>query len=251
MLRGLEGVARCPECGLEIDASLSEQELRRADPFWVGNLTDGALAGAVGEIGLMFYAFVSLTRSYLPSISTSSLHGASLLCAWASAMLLTRQSAHARALEEGWSVRRALRIVASTYLALHFYNLELSRLLPSLSDVTLWSARIASIVVLPLFYIQLRRLGRRVPDAFIIRHSPVVMGSKLAAYIMLEFAPTFLALLPSPNRGQTGYLRIPGWVLWWAGSIYSVALLLHARKRFAAAAVEANNNWRVQAPSAA
>ena len=31
-LRGLEGVARCPECGLEIDQTLATYDLSRSDP---------------------------------------------------------------------------------------------------------------------------------------------------------------------------------------------------------------------------
>ena len=34
-LRGLEGVARCPECGLEIDQTLAMCDLSRSDPRWV------------------------------------------------------------------------------------------------------------------------------------------------------------------------------------------------------------------------
>jgi hypothetical protein len=238
LLRGLEGIGRCPECGLEIDQSLAARDLSRADPRWVTQLAGGAMllviTFALAIVRDAVYEAEVLVRQAGPlaEFCRYAALGAEWLGWW---LLTTPRPGPATMIADG---RGSLRWWARmTVVAAIVVRLQ------SMTYFFPWSWRVSHAaedvilaVVLVLINTHLRRLARRLPDAFLIRHLPILLGVNLLALVVLRLTPDWGAVLGKPVFVRSSEIRPLAEMLMWGSTLYGGYVLFHLWRRLTAAA---------------
>ena len=237
LLRGLDGIARCPECGLEIDQTLAMMDLHRSDPRWVTQLSVGAMllviavALAIVRDATFEAEFFAIRAGSLGSFAS---HGA-LLAEWLGWWLLSTPRPGRRIEDARGSLRWWVRVAVAVHVAAHalimvgglglfpWPMLRLAELL--------WAG-----VAIALVNTHLRRLANRIPDVFLIRHLPILLFVTLLTLLLLYVLPQVGSILGVSIFSRAMNARPMIEVLLWGQALYSGYVLLHLWRALSSAA---------------
>ena len=249
-LRGLSADALCPECALPVVASTGNY-LAHADPLWVARLK---LAAALGVASAMV-TLLTWTPNLFPT-SMSRLPRCAHVIVWATSTgtLLALLSAWLLATPEDDErrgtftlIRRALRATTIASLTLHVLGLD---------HWSNWDDSRIYLFTVPLsmaldiagtifFYLYLWRLGKLLPDPFLIRHSLLVMAGMIFLSVLSRVVPALLVWFDSTDGGYRPP-PVPPLAQGLVASavlVYTLLLERQAYLAFTAAAAAARENW--------
>ncbi len=223
LLSGLEASTRCPECGLEIAATVAGPELRNADSRFLHRISIG-VTGLLGGMTLWGLVYVVRLVAQLFEVPAQRLdywlnHVALIgwTAKWLSALLLgtTRQPWAGRGYESPISLRKLVLYSAITLMVLHIVPVGF---LMGLEQYRFYGAvftlidNIAAMILLLYVF----RLGTRGGDAFLNRNYPFALAAMAAAmifnfvlwYVWRGFLGSTLSLLYAVKVGAIGYVAL-------------------------------------------
>ena len=211
-LRGLFMTGRCPECGLAVGRSLTDDLLRFADPTWVTTLGRGAgrilwgilLMVVVGIASMAAMIATAAAPAPAPLVLAASM-AASLLAyalTWWGMWMLTAPDPSGLGEEQYGRVRRFVRFSVVAGLVAHLLTMggtELSGLPSAFATLIFVATAVGGLLGwigwLMLFrYVQ--KLVRRVPDQKLAGRAGFIWKSMigLGIYFVLVFAVVMASL---------------------------------------------------------
>lgn len=264
LLHGLESSGKCPECGLEIETTLSGGDLRRADPLWVGRVAAGVgiAAGAMIAWTLLSLARLVLMRvevelyTYLRVYNFAyaaflgvELVGWMLYTARSSAAAGDAADGNAQAISgrHAWT-RGGLRVLAIVYTLAATLSFVGGQTVHHSAEGTAFAS---AIILIALVYVRLRQIGRAIGDPFLVRYAPLAMCGRIAATLLAAWIwmGTLIGERTRAGGGITSAIRIDPAVQVGV-SMMTAALaayvLYHAWRALNTVAVEARDRWSAE-----
>jgi hypothetical protein len=223
--------------------------LYHADPLWIARLqlasAAGVLACGLGLFSLLWGVLRAATVWTVPMLNSAAFYagGQVLLLNWLGSWLLSTPDPEERVTRAA-RVRAALRICATMYFlglvcgvprTLFDYGLAVYG--ESMRWVVFVISAALAVATYVLYYLHLRNLGLLIPDRFIARHAPLVLGAHLLSAALLALTP-----LAVQRETMAGAVTVTSLAMGLAG-VYSLVLHLRAYRTFHDVASAARDQW--------
>jgi hypothetical protein len=192
-LRGLQASKACPECGLEIAATLAGPALGNANPFFLHRILYGVMGLAAGTSLLAMVYVVRLVNHLAESPSQPYeywLNHVTLIAwtvQWCSALcLLAGRESLDSTHESEFSLRKLMMYSAILLFGVHIVPIGFLAQTP---QSYLWYARVYSLLdyaALIILYLYIFTLVRRSGDLFLKQQYPFALAA-LAAALIFDF----------------------------------------------------------------